>query len=216
MGDIRFRVCAAAVLSFSAFFSISSAIAALFWWIIFTPRFSKVPDKKIIWGTAVLICAFSLVLQVLYGTGPSYGIRMGAIFLIAIWIWSEQQPGEYLSFCSWLFGNRRGFDLGLIAELGMQAFSQLFDDYSRIKTAWAIKGKYPGIQQVPAACLILTRNALMRAEDTTELLAVRGFRNGGTLCPSFPTRTKDIVESLAAVIIGSVMFLPVGEFFILP
>lgn len=216
MRDIRFRVSSAVILSIAAFLSLAGALAALLWWLIFTSRFTRLPKMSIIAGSAAMIGIIALLLQLLEGTGMSYGIRMGAILLIALWVFSEQQPGEYLALGVWLFGCRYGFELGLLAELGMQAFEDLLCDLERLQTAWAMKGTPLSIAHLPVAGLVLVRGALMRAQDTAELLAMRGYQCGGRFCPVFRPDASDIFGCATAAIILSGMIIPVGEFFILP
>ena len=215
VNDIRFRILTAVVLSFAAFASIYSALAAIAWWLVFTPRFRNLSRPAAIAGTVVMIAGISAALQLVQGTGVSYGIRMCAILLVAVWVWSEQQTGDYLSFGVWLLGRRIGFEAGMIAELAMQAFAGLLEDYDRLRIAWALKGQSSGIPRIPAAGLVLVRGTLRRAQDTAELLAVRGYRQGGSLCPEFRTGIADAAGCMAAFIAGSFAILPVGEFFIL-
>ena len=215
MHDVRLRIATAAILSCGAFVSIQGALAALGWWLIFTPRRKTLPHRSVITGFAVMIAAVAAVLQVTEGTGISYGIRMGTVILVGVWLWSERQPGEFLSLGAWLFGNRSGFELGMIAELGMQAFDTIIRDLDQLKTAWMLKGIRIGTRHLIPAGAILVNGALIRAQDTTELLAVRGYRHGGSLCPAFATTPADICGFVAAIMAGSIAVMPVGEFFIL-
>ena len=215
MNDIRLRLLAASVLSIAAFFSMISALAAILWWSIFTPRLKKLPHGSVVFWALFMIIIISAFLQYLNGTGLSYAIRMCAILLIAVWVWSERQPGEYLSLFTWLLSDRAGFDLGLVAELGMQAFNDLLDDFGRMRTAWAIKGVPIRFSKITAAGLVLLHGALQRADDAADLLAIRGYRNGGSLCPEFRLCARDIPACAAAILAATAAVIPVGEFFIL-
>jgi len=199
MNDIRFRIGAATLLSLAAFLSVAEAALAFVWWLIFTSRFRNLPGRALIIGSLSVVAVVATILQLMQGTGISYGIRMGAVILIAAWLWSEYRSGEMLDFSVWALGQRRGFDLGLVAELSMQAFLSLLADCDRMKTAWAIKGMSLTPANIPAAGTLLVRCALVRAKDTGELLAVRGYREGGTICPVFPSARSDIVAAGAAV-----------------
>jgi len=199
MNDIRFRTVTGVCLSFTAFFSLTGALFIIVWWLIFTRRFADVPKRSFIIGSLSLIAVVSLILELLQGTGISYGIRMIAVMLIAAWLWSEYKPGEILELAVWAFGNRNGFELGLVAELSLQAFSSLIADLGRMQTAWAIKGAGLTFSRLPAAGTFLTRSALDRARDTGELLAVRGYRRGGSLCPHFHPSHNDVISCIAAV-----------------
>ena len=78
-----------------------------------------------------------------------------------------------------------------------------------------IKGMQWKVRSLVPAGLVLVHGALVRAEDTAELLAIRGYRNGGTLCPKFLTRPLDIIAGMVAVSILIFSLIPVSEFFIL-
>lgn len=215
MNDIRLRLLAASVLSVAAFFSMVSALAAMLWWLIFTPRLKRIPQVSVVFWALGMIIIISAFLQYLNGTGLSYGLRMWAILLIAVWVWSEQQPGDCLSLFTWLLSGPAGFELGLIAELGMQSFNDLLDDFSRMRTAWAIKRVPLSFDSIPVAGLVLVHGALQRANDTADLLAIRGYRHGGSFCPSFRPFAQDIPPFAAAMLIALLAVIPVGEFFIL-
>ena len=76
-----------------------------------------------------------------------------------------------------------------------------------MRMAWAIKGTPLTASTFPAAGTFLTRGALTRARDTAELLALRGYRRGGTLCPRFRTAGSDLIASGAAVAIGALVII---------
>jgi uncharacterized membrane protein len=73
----------------------------------------------------------------------------------------------------------------------------------------------PGYKVLVPAGLVLVSGALSRAGQTTELLAVRGYRNGGTLCPAFVTTRADRIAGLCALCVLIIAIIPVSEFFIL-
>jgi hypothetical protein len=58
-------------------------------------------------------------------------------------------------------------------------------------------------------------DALVRASDTAELMAVRGYDNGGSLCPTFMHKRSDLVMGIAAIGVVFFAFVPVSEFLIL-
>jgi energy-coupling factor transport system permease protein len=103
----------------------------------------------------------------------------------------------------------------MIAEMGIQSLSSVTSDLDRIRIAEKIKGKQWGVHSLVPAGLVLVHGALGRAEDTAELLAVRGYRSGGTLCPEFTTGTIDCVAGLCALGVLLCALIPVSEFFIL-
>ncbi|WAC04279.1 MAG: hypothetical protein OS112_07360 [Methanoregula sp.] len=216
MNDIRIRIGTAAILSLAAFLNLTGAFVVFIWWLIFIPRLKAMPHISVMAGFAAMIGVVAAVLQITTGTGISYGIRMAVILLIAMWLWSEQRPGEFFSLGVWLFGCRWGFEMGMVAELCMQAFDALVCDLDRLRTAWALKGVKVGVRHLATAGMILVTGALARAKDTAELLAVRGYRYGGSFCPSFDTSSADIIGCAGAVIAGAIAIIPVSEFFILP
>jgi len=215
MQDVRIRIGSAAVLSVIAFLSISGSLLVLLWWLIVTPRYSILKEVRTTYPVFILIAFFSLILEITSGGGISYFVRMSVIVLIGMWILYEQQPGELLSLCVWLFGNRIGFEMGLIAEMGMQSFELLLADIERIRIAEKLKGIAWGPKNFVPSGIILVNGALIRAEDTAELLAVRGFNGHGSFCPRFVTPTRDILAGISIVCLGVIAFVPVSEFFIL-
>ncbi len=216
MNDVRIRIGTACILSLAAFLSIAGSVAVLVWWLLFTPRFKSLTRISLLTGSIAMVSAVAVLLQVLYGTGISYSIRMSAILLVAAWLWSEQRPGEFFQFGVWLFGRRWGFELGMTAELAMLAFDDLVRDLSWLKTAWKLKGMQMNTGNLAMAGIVLVTKTVERAVDTSELLAVRGYRMGGTLCPVFNRSPGDIIECIAALAVGLFAIIPVSGFFILP
>jgi energy-coupling factor transport system permease protein len=215
MQDPRIRIAAAAILSISAFISLHGAAFVLFWWLIFTPGVSLVKRIRLVFPFLIMIAFFSLVLELFSRNGLSYFVRMTVIVLVGMWLYSEQKPGEFLSLSTWFFGDRAGFDLGLVAEMGIQSLSFISADLDRIRMAEKIKRLRWGLHSLIPAGMILVHGALARAEDSAELLAIRGYRSGGTLCPEFLTEPGDLVAGLSAVCVVFFALMPVSEFFIL-
>jgi len=215
MQDPRIRIAAAAVLSLAAFMSLHGAAAVFVWWLVFTPRLQLAKSIRVVLSLILMIAFFSLVLELSGGSGLSYFTRMTVIVLIGMWIFSEQKSGEFLSIGVWLFGDRAGFELGMLAEMGMQSLVSVTADLDRIRVAEKIKGMQWGVRSLVPAGLVLVHGALARAEDTAELLAVRGYQYGGTMCPKFITRRMDLVAGMFALCILIFSLIPVSEFFIL-
>jgi hypothetical protein len=215
MQDPRIRIAAAAVLSLAAFMSLYGAAAVLLWWLVFTPRLQLAKRISLVLSIILMIAFFSFILELSGGAGLSYFARMTVIVLIGMWIFSEQKSGEFLNIGVWLFGNNTGFELGMLAEMGMQSLLSVTADFDRIRMAESIKGMRWDVHSLIPAGLVLVHGALVRAEDTAELLAVRGYQNGGTLCPTFFTRPRDIVAGIFAFCILFFTLIPVSEFFIL-
>ena len=215
MQDPRIRIAAAAVLSLAAFISLQGASAVFLWWLVFTPRLQLVKRIRLVLSLLLMIAFFSLVLELFGGGGLSYFTRMTVIILIGMWIFSEQKSGEFLSIGVWLFGDRAGFELGMVAEMGMQSLVSVTADLDRIRMAEKIKGMQWDVRSLVPAGLVLVHGALARAEDTAELLAIRGYQYGGTVCPKFLTRPLDIVAGIFALGIFILSLIQVSEFFIL-
>jgi energy-coupling factor transport system permease protein len=215
MQDVRIRTGVAALLSLGAFVSIHGAVAVFIWWLIFTKRAQIIKKIRLIFPLVVLIAFFSIVLELTGGGGLSYLVRMMVIILIGMWMYCEQQKGEFLNLGVWLFGDKAGFELGMLAEMGIQSLDSLVSDITRIRMAECLKGIRWGIQSLVPAGLVLVHGALSRADDAAELMAVRGYHNGGTLCPQFVTTTRDIAAGLCAICVAIIAFIPVSEFFIL-
>jgi len=215
MQDPRIRIAAASVLSLAAFMSLHGAAAVLLWWLVFTPRLQLAKKIRLVFSLILMIAFFSLVLELSGGSGLSYFARMTVIVLIGMWIFSEQKSGEFLAIGVWLFGDKAGFELGMVAEMGMQSLVSVTADLDRIRVAEKIKGMQWNVSSLVPAGLVLVHGTLVRAEDTAELLAIRGYQDGGSLCPTFFTRPLDIVAVMFAVCILFFSLIPVSEFFIL-
>jgi hypothetical protein len=209
MQDPRVRLFCAFLLSLAAFASLSGAVAVFVWWLVFTPRWGSIRNR-----TAVLVafCLFGIIAIVVSLTGNdgvTYLVRMTAILLVGTWLYADSVPGDFLALGTWLFGNRIGFELGMIAGMAMQAAAGLSDDFTRIRIAAVQKGNPWGLCTVLSAGRVLIHDALRRADDTAELLAVRGYRGGGTLCPSFYTTLRDAVAGICAVVALVLAYIPV-------
>lgn len=215
MQDVRIRIGTAAVLSIIAFSSIIGALAVFLWWLLFTPRLALMKDIRTTYPVFCLIAFFSLVLEITGGEGISYFVRMSVIVLLGMWLLREQQPGEILNLCVWLFGNRVGFEIGLMAEMGLQSTELLLADLERIRIAGKLKGIRWNYKSLVPTGLLLVHGAMNRADDTAELLAVRGFSKGGTLCPVFVTPLRDIIAGISVICLGILVLVHVSEFFIL-
>ena len=215
MQDIRLRTGAAIILSLAAFLSITGAFLVFIWWLVFTKRLQILKQFRLMVPLIVLMAFFSAVVEFTGGGGLSYFFRMLVIVLVGMWMYQERQSKEFLDLAVWMFGDRAGFELGLLAEMGMQSLNLLVADFDRIRIAEKFKGISWGPGSIVPAGLILVHGALSRADDAAELLAVRGYHDGGTLCPGFRTAGKDIIACLAAAGILIITFIPVSEFFIL-
>jgi energy-coupling factor transport system permease protein len=215
MQDIRLRAGTAAFLSLTAFSSITGAAIVFIWWLAFSHPLQVVKKMRMVIPAIILIIFFGFILELTGGGGFSYCLRMTVIVLIGAWMYIGYREGEFLRLGTWLLGEKAGFDLGMIAEIGMQSLELMVSDLSRIRQAQELKGTRWGLRSLVPAGSILIHGALRRADETAELMAVRGYTRGGSYCPVFETPVRDIVAGLAALCMGIIAFVPVSEFFIL-
>ena len=215
MQDIRLRAGAAALLSLAAFTSITGAAVVLIWWLVFSRPLQVLRKMRIVFPAIILVAFFGLVLELTGGGGISYCVRMTVIILIGAWVYAGYRQGEFLRLGTWLLGKKTGFDLGMVAEMGMQSLELMIADFSRIRMAQELKGTRWGLRSLVPAGSILIHNSLRRADDTAELMAERGYNHGGSCCPVFETPVRDIIAGIAALCMGIIAFIPVSEFFIL-
>ncbi len=215
MRDPRIRLLATLILSVASFLSIWGAGFVFLWWLAFSEkrrtfrnRFSSVA----LFGTVALA---ALATGLTGGPGLSYFIRLGIVALVALWAYTEWSPGEAVRVSVWLLGCRTGFDIGLVAEMSMQGLNQSGEDLERSRIAMRFKGKSRyGKAILPVASQLLFLQ-IRRMHDQADLLAIRGYRKGGTLCPEFSTPPRDLVAGSLAIIIGFFAFIPVRDIFIL-
>jgi energy-coupling factor transporter transmembrane protein EcfT len=215
MQDIRLRAGCAAVLSLAAFASITGAVVAFIWWLAFSRPRQVLRKMRLVIPALVLITFFGLVLELTGGGGISYCLRMTVIILIGVWVYTGYRQGDFLRLGTWLLGREKGFELGMIAEMGMQSLDLLVSDSARVRQAYQLKGIRWGFRSLIPAGSILIHGALRRADETAELMAVRGYLHGGSYCPVFETPSGDIIAGIAALCMVIITFVPVSEFFIL-
>lgn len=215
MNDPRFRLATSLLLSIAAFSSVWGAFLVLGWWAVFTGRFRTLPRLHATAGFIIIIAVIAVLTEYFGGDGISYFVRLTAILAIASWAYSERQSGELLDVAVWLFGNRRGFDLGLVAEMGLQSLVLLQHDVTQIRNAFLLKGRYRGIRNIlPLASGIIDLQ-LRRSQEQARILSIRGFRGGGTLCPDFTPSATDKYALLSAFFITISLIIHVRDVFIL-
>ena len=214
MQDPRIRLLCAFMLSLAAFASVTGALAVVIWWLVFTPRWHSIRHHHAILATLVLFGIVAGVMTLTGSDGISYLVRMIAILLVGTWVYAESAAGDFLSVGTWCLGTRIGFEVGMIAGMAMQMATGLSDDFCRIRMATQQKGQPWGIRSIVPAGRVLIYDAIRRADETAEVLAMRGYRNGGTICPRFRTSVSDIVAGACAAIALVLAYIPVSEFFI--
>jgi len=215
MQDTRIRLASAFLLSFAAFASIVGAVAVCIWWLVFTQRQHSLRNGPALLWTLALFILVAHVMTAFGGDGLSYLVRMAVLLLVGAWLFTDYRSGDFLAAGTWLGGNRIGFELGMIAEMALQMAEELLEDISRIRTAMRLKGQAWGIRSLVPAGRVLLNDALVRADTLAEQLAMRGYRNGGTICPVFYTTKWDVAAGAAAAVALIAAFIPVSEFFIL-
>ncbi len=215
MQDIRLRTGAAMILSFAAFISLSGAVVVFIWWLLFSHPAQVFKKIRMVVPAIILIAFFGILLEMTGGGGFSYCVRMIVIILVGAWLYCGYRQGEFLMLGTWLFGKKTGFDLGMTAEMGLQSMELMVSDLLRIRQALELKGTGRGVRSLVPAGSILIHDALRRADETAEIMAVRGYHNGGSCCPVFKPSFRDIIAAIAAICMGIIAFTPVSEFFIL-
>jgi hypothetical protein len=215
MQDPRIRIFVVVTLSVAAFISVTGALLAFLFWVIFTPRVAVL--KRPATATFFLMIGIvSVFTQVTGGNGLSYFLRLTVVLLLALYAYYEYRPGDFLLVSVWTFGKRYGFNPGLIAEMSVQSIYDLEYDLSRIRMAITQKGiKFSFHQLIPVGGMIVL-NQIRRAGDQADLLTVRGYTNGGTCCPHFYPEARDYLCAVLAILILIFAFLPVRDIFILP
>ncbi len=215
MRDSRLRLLATVVLSIAAYCSLAGAAAAAVWWLLFSGRMRSLSHPRALLAFVALLAVFSAALQLSGGDGISYLVRFSVIALIAAWAFADRQPGELLDLSTWCLGERIGFEVGLVAEMSMRSLEVIAEDFERIRQAQSIKGMRWGARSLVPAVSALIHTELERAEDQADLLAVRGYRRGGTSRPCFFREPLDVVGAASAFLVGLTLLVPAGDIFIL-
>ncbi len=215
MQDPRLRLLSTVVLSLAAFVSTTGAIVAFIWWLAFTPRTKALPRPGVLLSLIAMIAVTALVSELGGGPGLSYFVRMVAVLLLAAWAYAETEEGEVLAVAVWGLGRRIGFEIGLIAEMGLTGLLVIRQEIDQIWVALALKGAKVGVRSIVPIAVLLIVTQIRRADEVARLLVVRGYTLGGRICPRFKTDPQDILASLSAVMLGFLSCLPLRDVFIL-
>lgn len=215
MQDPRLRLFSVTVLSLVAFASTVGAAAAFVWWLLFTPRAKSLPRPGVLLPLVAMVAATALVSSWGGGAGLSYLVRMTVILLLASWAYAETENGEVLAVAVWALGNRVGFEVGLVAELGISGISVLRKEIEQVRMAMALKGIRPGARSIVPLAVTLIVTQIRRADEVARLLVVRGYTIGGKTCPRFRADPLDVPAAIAAVIPALLSTLPLRDVFIL-
>ncbi|ABS56301.1 conserved hypothetical protein [Methanoregula boonei 6A8] len=208
MQDPRLRLACVLLLSLAAFASIVGAIAVFLWWLAFTARQKSIRHVRALAAAFLLFILIAVVMILSGSDGLSYLVRMTAILLVGAWVYADSRPGDFLATGVWMGGKKTGFELGMTAEMAMGMAEGLFCDFSRIRIASVQKGVVWGPRSLLPAGRVLICDALRRADETAEILAVRGYRGGGTVCTRFAVTVPGIIATLCAVAAFIVAIFP--------
>jgi len=215
MQDPRLRLFAVCTVSMAAFSGMQGAAAALLWWLVCTPNIRSVGRPRTFAWLAAVIIVTGVVTYLAGGSGLDYTLRMLVVLLLATWAYSEFRAGDLLNISVWMFGNRTGFELGLIAEMALETLDKIWHDASRVRMAISLKGMPCGVRTIVPVAANLLLVQLKRSEDLAQLLQVRGYAMGGSLCPEFAGNRKDVFFTLLAIPVAFTALIQVSDIFIL-
>ena len=208
MQDARLRLFATIILSGAAVSSIAGAVLTFLWWLACTFRWNGVPRRGMSIAFLFIVIT-AAILQISGGPGISYLIRFSAVLFIAAWAYASFRPGELLDIGVWLLGDGFGFDLGLVGEMSLRSLQVSADDLSRITAAQRMKGAGWNWRTFAPVLATLVHLSLRRADDQAGILAIRGYRKGGTHIPVFIRGGWDIPATICALAIVLVSLLAV-------
>jgi len=202
--DGRLKILSATVLSVAAFLSIAGAVAALAWWLLFTPRVRGIRNPRAVLFFLAILCVTAVVLQVTAGGGLSYLFRMTVVVLVAAWYHGARKSGELLEVAVSFFGNRTGFDLGLLAEMAARSLDLLLEDVGMMEIAWKMKGTPRRLKTLTPALTLLLHRQMQQSGEQASLLALRGYTGGGSLCPAFPFPRRDLPAACSVLLAAAI------------
>ncbi|HJJ29917.1 MAG TPA: hypothetical protein O0W87_02815 [Methanocorpusculum sp.] len=208
MSDIRFRLLTLVLLSFLSFADLFGAAAVFGWWLVFGAKttFEKNSWKLVI-PASIIIGLFPSVVLFFTGGDYFYGVKIFILVLLAFWFSASLLAGELMSFFVWVFGQGSGFDLGMAAEFSVQAFYEIRDDFSHMRSALKIKGQKFSLLKIPSLAAGLLILSLRRSNVQSSLLARRGYFSGGTYIPVFSPGKVDILMLGTAVLLYLVLLV---------
>lgn len=201
MQDPRIRLISVIVLSIAAYESVIGALLTLVWWVISAKGKTSVHSVKSILILLLMPAIMGVTAFLTEQDGISYFIRMTAVLVVASWMYAERYQGELLDVSVWLFGERIGFDIGVIGELSMTGLEGLKEDIERIPVALSQKGEKIRIKIIPAVFSSLLMRQLITAHDRACLLTTRGYKGGGKHSPVFFQSKSDLTGGFFAFVI---------------
>ncbi|MDR2855045.1 MAG: hypothetical protein LBV40_02665 [Methanomicrobiales archaeon] len=205
MRDPRLRLAATILLSIIAFISVPGAILALLWWLLSCAVYRRILlPSPVLLVPAILFVVFAAVLtgiSIGFMESISYGARLLVVLIIASYAYAMQREGDFLSTAVWAFGNRFGFDLGLVGEIVVSTLDVLSDDMRLVRQALAQKQTRMNLHVLTSIVLTQLVLNLGRGAQRADVLAIRGYRQGGTYVPAFIRERSDGIFFLLAVVI---------------
>ncbi len=215
MLDVRLRLIALASLTLAAYVSTTGALLACAWWLVLSHRRRDLPSLRMVIYLGVMVVLAAIATSLSGGDGLSYLARIGAVLLVASYAFSHRQDGELLDLGVWVLGRRIGFDLGLTAELALQAVEVAGDDLARIRLAVAQKGPASRLRRWVEVGTALLFAHLRRSQEIALVLALRGYSGGGAYCPRFSHGRWDSPAALGAICILLLAIVEPRDIFIL-
>jgi energy-coupling factor transport system permease protein len=198
--DGRLKILSATVLPLVAFLSLAGAVAALAWWLLFTPRHRGIRNPRAVLFFLAILCATAVVVQVTAGGGVPYLFRMTVVVLLAAWYHGARKSGELLEVAVAFLGTRAGFDLGLLAEMAARSLDLLLADLGMMQIAWQMKGTPRRLGTLSPALALLLHTQLQHSGEQASLLALRGYTGGGSLCPAFAFPRHDLPAACSVLL----------------
>jgi len=206
MRDPRLRLAATIILSVVAFLSLTGALLAFSWWLFVCAihRRFLLPSPVLLTPATlfVLFTAFLTAISSGIMESISYATRLLVVLIIASYAYVMQRDGDFLSTAVWAFGNRFGFDLGLIGEMVVSMLDVITDDLRLIRQALSQKQSKVDLHVLASIVLTQLLINLGRGAERADILAIRGYHQGGTYVPVFVRDRSDVILFILAVLIG--------------
>ena len=203
MRDPRLRLAATVFLSILAFTSLLGAICAFIWWLLVCAvhRRFLLPPLALLLPASFFVLFAALLTGVSSGLmgSVSYAIRLFVVLIIASYAYVMQREGDFLSTAVWAFGNRFGFDLGLVGEMVVSMLDVLSDDIKLVRQALSQKQVQMNLHALASVVLTQLVLNLGRGAERADVLAIRGFHQGGTYVPMFVRDKYDWILFLLAI-----------------
>jgi energy-coupling factor transport system permease protein len=213
MRDPRLRLSATIILSVVAFTSLTGAVLAFIWWLFACGLHHRflLPPPVLLVPAAVFVLFAALLTGISSGImeSISYAGRLLVVLIIASYAYVMQRDGDFLSTTVWAFGNRFGFDLGLVGEMVVSMLDVISDDLRFIRQALSQKQTTTNLHVLTSVVLTQLVINLGRGAERADILAIRGYHQGGTYVSVFVRDRTDVILFVLVVLVGlCAAFLP--------